>query len=137
MIPIDNRPIAVAPIAVNVNQTFVISIITKVPIIIVPEEIRFWTLIFNARPIVSTSLVTRDNVSPTVVLLKKAIGNRFILLDISVRKLLVMFCVIFTIIQPWSKLNSPPNPYKNKIEKAIFLMEIMSIFVFNHSLITS
>ena len=130
---INNIPTAVAPTAVRVSVTFVSNIITKEPNNMVPDEIKFCTLMFNARPIVSTSFVTLDNVSPTVVWLKNDIGKRLILIEISLRKFSEILCVIVAIIHPWIKVNSPPNPNKARIDNPI----VVTLSIFNEEPIPS
>ena len=97
--------------AINVIRGLIVSIIINTPIIVVTDVINIVTLWFRLCPNVSTSLVIRDNTSPTVRDSKYFIGIRSIFSDISFRKRKQSFCVTPVMIHPWIKEKTALTKY--------------------------
>ena len=79
---------------------------TSAPSICTTELTSVPKLFFSDWPIVSTSFVTRERISPVEVRLKYDIGSRLIFAEISARIFLATRCVTVVSVQLWTDESS-------------------------------
>ena len=92
--------------AVPVMAASLRSIMTSAPSICTTELTSAPKLFFSDWPIVSTSFVTRERISPVEVRLKYDIGSRLIFAEISARIFLATRCVTVVSVQLWTDESS-------------------------------
>ena len=99
----NTNPMRLAPIAVNAMIQSVTNIMTTQPTSMTVAVTRVETDWLSVCPMVSTSLVTRESVSPTVCESKYFSGRSLIFSETARRMLREFFCVTPAISQFWIK----------------------------------
>ena len=111
------KPTTAAATAARVMSGLVMSIIMIVPSMSAIQDSSWDILLFKALPIVSTSFVIRDMISPLLLESKYLSGSLFILRIISDLNSLDTFCVMVDIMKPWMYESPPESAYRNTVNR--------------------